>query len=86
MRTPSRYSVVSARFSESEYKCLLQHAEENGFESLSDLVRHSLKSVIGSAAPSVTELITQIDIRVTALEAEMHQRSQLAKSMNSSKD
>ena len=69
MHNKCRYSIVSARFSDSEYKCLLKHAEENGFQNLSELIRHSVNFIIGSAEPSAKELIAQLESRVTRLEA-----------------
>lgn len=69
MQNKCRYSIVSVRFSDSEYRCLLKHAEENGFDNLSELIRHSVNFIISSAAPSATELIAELESRVAKLEA-----------------
>ena len=82
MHNKCRYSIVSARFSDSEYKCLLKHAEENGFQNLSELMRHSVNFIISSAEPSAKELIAQLDSCVAKLEAEVAHRPQSANSRN----
>ena len=86
MQNKCRYSIVSARFSDSEYRCLLKHAEENGFDNLSELIRHSVNFIIGSAAPSVRELMGQLESRVAKLEAEVAHRPQSASSRNQLKE
>lgn len=86
MQNKSRYSIVSARFSDSEYKCLLKHAEENGFDNLSELIRHSVNFIIGSAAPSAKELIAELESRVAKLEAAVLSHPQSADSSNTVKD
>jgi len=86
MGTNSRYSIVSARFSESEYQCLLKYAEENGFENLGELMRHSVNFIISSATPSVRELMGQLESRVAKLEAVVLSHPQSADSSNTVKD
>ena len=82
MHNKCRYSIVSARFSDSEYKCLLKHAEENGFQNLSELMRHSVNFIIGSAEPSAKELIAQLESRVAKLEAALLCHSQSVNTKN----
>ena len=82
MQNKCRYSIVSARFSDSEYRCLLKHAEENGFDNLSELIRHSVNFIIGSAEPSAKELIAELESRVAKLEAAVLSHRQSADSSN----
>jgi len=86
MKTNSRHSIVSARFSDSEYQCLQKYAEENCFENLSEVIRHSMSFIISSAEPSAKELIAQLEGRVAKLEAEVAHRPQSASSRNQLKE